>query len=91
LLGRGIKEVPSIAVSAAQKYGKAHEKENILVTKYKIYIILSFFIVRKMKTFFFAAFPLSPILADQVPCGRLVFPLFFPYVVRRGSGVLIAS
>jgi hypothetical protein len=38
LLGRGIKEVPSISVSAAaHKYGKAHEKENILVRKYKKY------------------------------------------------------
>jgi hypothetical protein len=37
LLGRGIKEVPSISVSAAHKYGKAHEKENILIRKYKKY------------------------------------------------------
>jgi hypothetical protein len=37
LLGRGIKEIPSISMSAAHKYGKAHEKENILVTKYKKY------------------------------------------------------
>jgi hypothetical protein len=38
--------------------------------------------------FFFVAFPLSPLLAYQVPCGWLVFSSLFPYVVRRGCGVL---
>jgi hypothetical protein len=36
--------------------------------------------------FFFVVFPLSPLLAHQVSCGRLVFSSLFPYVVRRGSG-----
>jgi hypothetical protein len=37
--------------------------------------------------FFVIAFPLSPLRAYQVPCGRL-FSSLFSYVVRRGSGVL---
>jgi hypothetical protein len=37
--------------------------------------------------FFLIAFPLSPLRAYQVPCGRL-FSSLFSYVVRRGSGVL---
>ncbi|KAH0808986.1 hypothetical protein GEV33_013806 [Tenebrio molitor] len=33
------------------------------------------------------AFPLSPLVAYQVPCGRLVFPLFFSLCVAGLRGI----